>query len=106
MISIDDVMKLDLRIAEIITAENHPNADKLLVLQITIGEERRQIVAGIKKHYSPEELVGKKIVVITNLEPVTLRGVQSQGMLLAANGNEQIVLLTPDKDVPSGTRIK
>jgi len=106
MISIDDVMKLDLHIAEIITAENHPNADKLLVLQITIGEERRQIVAGIKKYYSPEELVGKKIVVITNLEPVTLRGVQSQGMLLAANGNEQIVLLTPDKDVPSGTRIK
>jgi len=78
MISINDVMKLDLRIANIINAENHPNADKLIVLQIDIGGEKRQIVAGIKKYYSPEELIGKKIVVVANLETVTLRGVESQ----------------------------
>ena len=106
MITIDDVMKLDLRIADIIAAEAHPNADKLVVLQIAIGEEKRQIVAGIRKFYTPEELVGKKIVVITNLQPVTLRGVESQGMLLAANTDEKIVLLVPDKDIPSGVKIK
>ena len=106
MITIDDVMKLDLRIADIIAAEAHPNADKLVVLQIAIGEEKRQIVAGIRKFYTPEELVGKKIVVITNLQPVTLRGVESQGMLLAANTDEKIVLLVPDKDILSGSKVK
>ena len=106
MITIDDVMKLDLRIADIIAAEAHPNADKLVVLQIAMGEEKRQIVAGIRKFYTPEELVGKKIVVIANLQPVTLRGVESQGMLLAANTDEKIVLLVPDKDIPSGVKIK
>jgi len=106
MITIEDVMKLDLKIAEIVTAEEHPNADKLIVLQIAIGEERRQIVAGIKKCYSPEELVGKKIVVIANLAPVTLRGVESNGMLLAASDDEHIVLLTPEKDIASGAQVK
>ena len=67
MINIQDVMKLDLRVAEVLSAEAHPNADKLLVLQIVIGDEKRQIIAGIKKHYNPEELVGKKIVVVANL---------------------------------------
>ena len=106
MIAIDDVMKLDLRIADIIAAEAHPNADKLVVLRIAIGEEKRQIVAGIRKFYTPEELVGKKIVVIANLQPVTLRGVESQGMLLAANTDEKIVLLVPENDIPSGAKIK
>ncbi|MBU1863788.1 MAG: methionine--tRNA ligase subunit beta [Candidatus Omnitrophica bacterium] len=106
MVSLHDVMKLDLRIAEITAAEYHPNADKLIVLQITVGDEKRQIVAGIRKHYTPEELVGKKIIVIANLEPVTLRGVESQGMLLAASDDERIVLLVPEKDISSGAKIK
>ncbi len=106
MININDVMKLDLRIAKIISAENHPNADKLIVLQIDIGGEARQIVAGIRKHYFPEELIGRNIVVVANLEPVTLRGVESRGMLLAASSDDKIVLLIPDKDIESGAKVK
>lgn len=106
MINIQDVMKLDLRVAEVLSAEAHPNADKLLVLQIVIGDEKRQIIAGIKKHYNPEELVGKKIVVVANLEPVILRGVESQGMLLAASDAEKVVILTPDSDIASGSKVK
>ena len=107
MITIEDVMKLDLRIAEVLSADVHPDADRLLILQIAIGEEKRQIVAGIKKSYLPEELVGKKIVVIANLEAATLRGIESQGMLLAASSDEEgIVLLTPERDIISGVRVK
>ena len=106
LISIQDVMKLDLRIAEVIAAENHPNADRLLVLKIKVGEEERQLVAGIKKAYSAEDLVGKKIVIIANLQPAVLRGVESQGMLLAASAGEQVVLLSPEQDIPSGAKVK
>jgi len=106
LISIQDVMKLDLRIAEIVSAEAHPNADKLLVLKIRIGEEERQLVAGIKAAYEPEELIGKKIVVIANLKPAVLRGVESQGMLLAASTDEAIVLVSPEKDIVSGAKVK
>jgi methionyl-tRNA synthetase len=105
-ITIQDVMKLDLRIAEIIAAEEHPNADKLLVLKIKVGEDERQLVAGIKRAYSPDELVGKKIVIIANLKPAVLRGVESQGMLLAASHGEDIVLLAPEKDIASGAKVK
>lgn len=106
MINIEDVMKLDLRVAEILEAEAHPDADRLVVLQIAIGEDKRQIVAGIRKAYEVEELVGKKIVVIANLEPVKLRGVESQGMLLAAKDDATLALLTVDKDITSGSRVK
>ena len=106
MISIEDVMKLDLRVAEIISAEAHPNADKLLVLQIMIGDEKRQIVAGIKSSYSAEGLVGKKIIVIANLKPVVLRGVESQGMLLAASDDSMLTLLSIDRNIRSGAKIK
>jgi len=105
-ISIEDVIKLDLRVAEIIAADAHPDADKLLVLKIKIGEEERQIVAGIKKSYVPQNLIGKKITVIANLQPVVLRGVESQGMLLAASDDNGIVLLTPDRDIVSGSKVK
>jgi len=105
-ISIQDVMKLDLRVAEITAAEDHPDADKLLVLKIKIGAEERQLVAGIKAAYNPDELIGKKIVVIANLKPAVLRGVESQGMLLAASDSEQIVLLSPEKDIHSGAKVK
>ncbi len=106
-IKFDDFAKIDLRIARIVSAEKIEGADKLLKLIVSLGEEERQIVAGIAQHYSPEELVGKKIVLVANLEPKKLRGVESQGMLLAAvKGNdEEIALLIPDKDIGEGTKV-
>src|SRR6266540_5799222 len=88
MITIEEFGKVELRVATIKAAEPHPNADRLLVLKIDLGTEERQLVAGIRAHYTPEELVGKQIVVVANLQPVTLRGVESQGMLLAASDGE------------------
>ncbi len=105
MITFDDFMKVDLRTAEVVSAENHPDADRLLVLRIKVGDEERQIVAGIREHYAPAELVGKTIVVVANLEPVKLRGVESQGMLLAVRDNEAVRVLTPDAPAASGLRV-
>ncbi|MDQ7779810.1 MAG: methionine--tRNA ligase, partial [Planctomycetota bacterium] len=82
MSTFDDFKHLDIRVARVTAVENHPNAEKLYVLKIDLGDSQRQIVAGLKKHYQPEELQGKLIVVITNLPPVELRGVRSEGMLL------------------------
>jgi len=104
-VSFEDFKKLDLRVAEIVEANEHPNADKLLVLKIKVEEEEKQIVAGIKAHYSLEDLKGKKIVVVNNLSPVTLRGEESQGMLLAASHEEGLTLLVPEKDIVTGAKI-
>lgn len=103
-ISFSEWEKIDLRVAEIKKVEEIEGADKLYKLKIDIGNEERIIVAGIKQHYSKEELIGKKIVVLTNLEPKKLKGVESKGMLLAAVGKE-VVLITPEKDVEAGTKI-
>ena len=105
-VTFDDFKKIDLRVAEIKTCEDVPGADKLYRLTIDVGEERT-IVAGIKQHYTKEELVGKKIVVITNLEPRTIRGITSHGMLLAASNPDQtsVVLVGPDRDIPSGSTV-
>jgi methionine--tRNA ligase beta chain len=100
-----DWQNLDLRVAEVLGVEDHPDADKLYVLKIKIGEEERMIVAGVKQHYSKEELIGKKIVVFTNLKPAVLRGVKSEGMLLAASKDDKVVLLTVDKSIDSGAKI-
>ena len=105
MVKYEDFEKLDLRVAEIIDAKPHPNADKLFVLDIDVGGEKRQIVAGIRSAYKAEELKGKKIIVVANLEPAKLRGVESQGMLLAAGKDNELVLLTIDKSVPSGSQV-
>ncbi len=105
-ISIQDFSEIDLRVAEIKAVEEHPDADKLLVLKIDAGDGEKQLVAGIKNHYSAEELVGKKIIVVNNLAPAVLRGVESQGMLLAAKDDDKVVLLTPEKDVKSGSRVQ
>lgn len=105
MITIDDFAKVDLRTARVVSAEAHPDADRLLVLQVEIGEEKRQLVAGIRAHYEPESLVGKTIVVVANLEPAKLRGVESQGMLLAVSDGDRVVVLTPDSDVAHGLRV-
>jgi len=109
LVSYGDFSKLDLRVAKILSAERIEGADKLLKLTISLGEKgERTLAAGIAKHYAPEELVGKKIVVVANLEPRKLRGVESQGMLLAASpaDDSKIVLLSFDKDIEEGSRIK
>jgi methionyl-tRNA synthetase (EC 6.1.1.10) len=105
-ISIQDFSGIDLRVAVIKAVEEHPNADKLLVLKIDAGDGEKQLVAGIKTHYSMEELVGKKIVVVNNLAPAVLRGVESEGMLLAARDGDNVVLLTTEKDVGPGSRVQ
>lgn len=105
MISINDFGKLDLRVAEILEVDDHPNADKLYVLRVKIADEERTIVAGIKENYIKEELIGKKIIIIANLEPAKLRGIESSGMLLAASDKEDVVLVTVDKDIESGSKI-
>jgi len=105
MITIDDFTKVDLRTAEVVSAEPHPNADRLLVLKVRLGEEERQIVAGIRGHYTAEALVGKTIVVVANLAPAQLRGVESQGMLLAVRDGDRVVVLTPDGPAGSGLRV-
>ena len=104
-INFKEWQNLDFRVAEVLEVEDHPDADKLYVLKIRIGEDERTIVAGVKKHYTKEELVGKKIVVLANLEPAVLRGVKSEGMLLAASGKDSVVLLSVDKDIESGSNI-
>ena len=95
-IAYEDFAKLDLRVARVLEARPHPNADKLLLLQIDVGDEQKQIVAGIRQHYTPEQLVGRRIVVVNNLAPAMLRGEASHGMLLAATSGEKVVLLAPD----------
>ena len=104
-ITIDDFGKLDIRVGEVLSCQNHPDADKLLVSQIKVGERVHQIVSGVAKFYSPEEMVGKKLVIITNLKPVKLRGVMSEGMILAAS-NEQQLEIIEIKNLPTGAKIK
>ena len=96
---------MEIRVAEVKSVEEHPDADKLLVLKVDLGEDERQIVAGIKGHYSPEELVGKRIVLLANLEPAIIRGVESKGMLLAAQDGDTISILTPEKPVSPGSLV-
>ncbi len=105
MPTFDDFKQLDIRVARVLTVENHPNADKLYVMKIDMGDSQRQIVAGLKKHYKPEELHGKLIVVVTNLPPVELRGVKSEGMLLAAVQADKVVVLLPEKEIAVGAKV-
>jgi methionyl-tRNA synthetase len=95
-VSYETFAKLELRVAKVLEARPHPNADKLVLLQIDVGDQQKQIIAGIRQHYSPEQLVGKLIVVVNNLEPAMLRGETSNGMLLAATSEEKVILLTVD----------
>lgn len=105
MATLAEFQQIDLRIATVISAEPHPNADRLLVLRIDLGTEQRQIVAGIRSSYDPSALVGKQIVVVANLEPATLRGVESQGMLLATRDGDRVVVLKPDSPVAAGGKV-
>lgn len=105
-ITIDDFFKVELRVAEVISAEPVKKADKLLKIQLDLGTEKRQVVSGIAKFYSPEELKGKKVICVTNLKPVKLRGELSQGMILAGEENGVLSLATIDQNLPNGTKIK
>lgn len=108
-IEYDDFAKLDLRVGKVLEAEPHPNADRLLVLKVDLGCETRQIIAGIRGAYEPDAIVGKSIVVVVNLAPRKMRGLESQGMLIAAVPTNEtgektdVIVLTTEKDVPPGT---
>jgi methionyl-tRNA synthetase len=95
-IKYEDFARVELRVARVVEARPHPNADKLMLLQIDVGDAQKQIVAGIRQHYTPEQLTGKLIVVVNNLEPAMLRGEASNGMLLAATSGEKVIVLTVD----------
>lgn len=105
-IAIDDFMKVELRVAQVLAAEPVKKADKLLKLQLDLGYEQRQVVSGIAKHYTPEQLVGRKVICVTNLKPVKLRGELSQGMILAASKGEELTLATVPDSMPNGAIVK
>jgi methionyl-tRNA synthetase len=104
-ITIDDFDKIDLRVAEIVKAEKHPNADKLLILHLKVGDETRQVVSGIAKYYAPENLTGKKVILVYNLKPIKLRGIESHGMLLAAQKGKNLTLISTLDDIAGGAKI-
>ena len=106
LVSYDDFKKLDIRVALIESVEKVPKADKLYKMSITLGAEKRTVVAGLAEHYKTEELKGKKIVILANLEPRKLRGILSEGMLLAAVDGDVVSVLTPDKNIPPGAKIE
>ena len=110
IIQFDDFLKLDLRVAKIVEASNHPNADKLIVMKIDLGEEQRQIIAGLRDWYEAEGLVGKDVVVVANLAPRKMRGLESNGMLLAATvggmpSPDDVIVLTTDRPAPAGSAV-
>ncbi len=105
LISIEDFQKVELRVAQVVAAERHPNADRLLILRLSLGDEERTVVSGIARWYRPEELVGKKLVLVANLKPARIRGVESQGMILAASQGEALALVEVPGGVPLGARV-
>ena len=106
MITLEDFQKIELKVGKVIEAEKVEKSDKLLKLKVDLGTEKRQIIAGIQQFYKPEDLMGKEIIVVVNLEPRILFGLESQGMLLAADVGGQPVILKPEKEVPPGTKIR
>jgi methionyl-tRNA synthetase len=105
-ITFDDFVKVELRVAEVLTAERVPKADKLLNLRVSLGTEERTVLAGMAEYYEPEALVGRKVIMVTNLAPRKMRGLVSQGMLLAAEADGKVSLLQPDQDLPAGATIR
>ena len=106
LLTIEEFKQVELKVAQIKNVADHPNADRLYVITVDAGDRTRQIVAGIKRGYAKEDLVGKLIVLVSNLAPVVLRGVESEGMLLAASDQDTIAVLSPDKPVKPGSGIK
>ena len=105
MINFDDFKKLEMRVGKINTAAKVEKSDKLLVLEVDMGEEKRQIVSGIAEFYQPEDLIGMLVVVLVNLEPRKIMGLQSEGMILAAEQGDEVALITPGKEIAPGARI-
>ena len=105
-ITVDDFGKIDLRVALVLAAEAVPKSRKLLKLRVSLGAEERTVLAGIAEHYAPADLVGKKVVVVANLQPAKLMGVESQGMILAGSEEGALGLLTLDRDLPPGAKVK
>ena len=105
LLDISEFSRFELRVAEVTEAVKVEGADRLLKLQIDLGGEKRQIVAGVAQQYDPEQITGMKIIVVTNLKPAVIRGVESNGMLLAARKGKKLVLLTPDSDLPAGAKV-
>ena len=106
MATIEQFREIQLKVAKVIEATLHPNADRLLVLKVDAGGVQKEIVAGIAKHYAPADLVGKMVVIVDNLEPAVLRGVTSNGMILAASDGDNLCLVSPEKPLPPGAVVK
>ena len=106
MVTLDDFKKLELKVAKIIEVKEHPNADRLYVITVDLGGREKQLVAGLKGYYRQDELKGKQIIVIDNLEPAVIRGIKSEGMLLAAQDEERISILVPEKEVKLGSNVR
>ena len=106
MATIEDFRKLELKVGEIKEVEDHPNADKLYIVKVDMGDKIKQLVAGIKGSYKKEELVGKQVVVVDNMEPAVLRGVESQGMILAASDESGLSIVGPQKNMKLGSVVK
>lgn len=106
--TMQDFKRLDLRVGEIRQAESIPGARRLLKLHVDLGQEERTLVAGLARYYAPEQLVGLRVIVVANMEPATIHGVLSQGMMLGAgcSGGQDVALLTVSKDVPNGTAVE
>jgi len=107
MIQFEDFLKVHMRVAKVLEAHDHPNADKLTVLKVDLGSEQRQLCAGLRGHYESASLVGRNVIVVTNLAPRKMRGVQSNGMLLAAVSSDhaRVILLQPDTEIEPGSLV-
>ncbi|QWK20021.1 MAG: methionine--tRNA ligase subunit beta [Hydrogenobacter thermophilus] len=105
VIGIEDFLKLDIRLAKIVDAQRVEGSEKLLKLKVSLGGEERVVVAGIAKHYKPDELIGKKILLLANLKPRKIMGIESQGMVLALSDGERLSLIVPDREMEEGTRV-
>lgn len=106
MATYEDFRKIELKIAKIKEVNDHPNADRLYVIIVEVGDKTKQIVAGIRNSYKKEDLIGRQVVLVDNLDPAVLRGVESQGMLLAASDEKGIAIITPDREMVSGSVVK
>ena len=104
-ITLDEFKRIDLRVGEITSCERVEGTDKLLKLTVDLGAESRQLVAGLAAHYEPQQLLGRQIVVVCNLKPAVIRGIESQGMLLAAGDGQVLGVLTPERRVQNGSKI-
>jgi len=104
-ISFEEFKKMDLRVGKVVAVEDHPNADRLYLVTVDLGNEKRKMVAGIKPWYQKEELMGKNVIVLINLAAKNIRGVESHGMILASLANDQLSILTLDRDLPPGSPV-